>query len=123
MVIGEDRAGCDALIARYEAVEGAVEFKQVTRPRRFGSLLRKYVGERVGRIQLRPGWAASAPPMADGDETFARWDAAARADFEVQSWNENRTLVRETPGDARPPDELVALLRLLVDGAGRPGQG
>ena len=120
MVVGEDRAECDALIARYGAVEAAVEFKPVTRPRRFGSQLRKYIGERVGRIQLRPGWAASPPPMADDDETFAWWDAAARADFEVQGWNEIRTLVRETPGEDRPPNELVALLRLLVEGSSGP---
>jgi hypothetical protein len=124
MVVGNDHAACDALIARYGAIEGAVEFKPVTRPRRFGSLLRRYVGERVGRVQLRPGWAASPPPMTDGDQTFARWDAAERADTEAQLWNENKALVRETPGEARPPDELVALLRLLAVGTGgRPEDG
>lgn len=122
MVVGRDEAACDALIARYGNVEGAIEFKAVTRPRRFGSMLRRYVGERMGRVDLRPGWATAAPPMADGDPAFARWDAWERTDFEAQAWNEAKVIERAAKGHDRPPDELVALIRLLVgDGQIDPG--
>lgn len=121
MVVGEDVQACDSLITRYGEVEGAIEFKPVTRPRRFGSMLRRYVGERMGRLDLRPGWAASPPPMASGDETFARWDAMERAAFEARSWNGTKVLERTGAGQTRPPDELVDLLRLLTGGAVDPG--
>lgn len=117
MVVGRDTDACDELIARYAASAGAVEFKPVTRPRRFGSLLRRYVGERVGRVHLRPGWAASAPPpIAAGEETFERWDAAARADFEAKAWNDTKALDHEPEGEAVPPDALVTLLRAIGRG-------
>ena len=114
MVVGGDGIACDALIARYVEMDNAIEFKPVTRPKRFGSMFRKYVGERMGRIDLRPGWAASPPPMAEGDETFARWDAWDRADFEARAWNETKVIERAVTGEDRPPEELVALIRLLV---------
>ncbi|WP_174290972.1 hypothetical protein [Sphingomonas bacterium] len=124
MVVGEDGPACEALITRYAQVGGAIEFKPVTRPRRFGSLLRRYLGDRMGRVDLRPGWAASPPPpMSDGDETFARWDALARADFEMLEWNRTKVIERAAAGEVRPPDDLVALIRLLVGFGGIDTRG
>lgn len=116
IVLDDGDDGLGALVADYRATSAAVEFQPVTGAKRFGSLFRRYVGQRIGRVLLRPSWASDAPPAAEGDEVFSRADAAARVDREVRLHNDAHALDRPVGGADGPPDTLIDLLRFVAGG-------
>ncbi|MDH7971292.1 hypothetical protein QH494_03790 [Sphingomonas sp. AR_OL41] len=113
LVVGNDRAACDALFARHKALAGHFEFAPVTNERRFGSQIRRYVGERVGRVMLRPTWVREVPPLADGEEVYDDREAAERVAAEVELYNGTMPLRRSGVGAEGAPKALLEFLRLL----------
>jgi hypothetical protein len=117
VVVGRDIKAWTDLLERYESSIGRFEFKPVTGDKRFGSQLRKYVGDRVGRVVLRPSWARVPPPnVEDGEHIFSLTEAEERATAEVASHNATKALSREGGVAAGPPEALVEALRFLAAG-------
>lgn len=114
IVVGTDR---DAWTDRRSALSACVrpvDVELITRDRRFGSQFRNYVGERIGRIWLRPTWVSKPPPpIVDGDEIFTLEEAGLRAATEVSAWNTTKLIERDT-GAATPPRGLSEALRFLA---------
>lgn len=114
VVVGLD---ADEMVRRVQLLDREIrwiEIAAITRPKRFGSQFRKYVGERLGGMWLRPTWALRAPPRpSDPDQTFTPSDARVRAAREIDTWNA-RKLIQRDGGDAIPPAGLLAALNLLA---------
>lgn len=115
VVVGRDAAEWDALLERYRLLPDAFEFGQVTNDRRFGSQFRKYVGERAGRVLLRPSWVKELPPpLAEGEDVYGDREAAERVATEIALYNEAMPLKRAGVGADAAPAELLSALRFLA---------
>lgn len=115
LVVGQDGKALTARLESYRSEPGAIEAGPITNDKRFGSQFRKYVGDRIGRVVLRPTWVTNLPPMQDGDEVFSDAQALERLNLEVEAYNTAKVLERE-PVDAvaGPPAGLVEALRFLA---------
>lgn len=114
VVVGRDAAKWEALLERYRLLPDAFEFGQVTNDRRFGSQFRKYVGERAGRVLLRPSWVRDTPPLVEGEDVYDDRETGERVATEIALYNEAMPLKRAgADADAAPP-ELLSALRFLA---------
>jgi hypothetical protein len=114
IVVGTDAGAWPGMVAELKQAMRPSDVEAITRDKRFGSQFRKYVGERIGGIWLRPTWATKAPPpLADGAEAFSLEEARRRVDTETAAWNATKVIGRDG-GVAAPPDGLVEALRLLA---------
>lgn len=114
LTVGEDVDACAALLARYAAESGLPELGAIERANRFGAAFRRFVGDRVGRIQFRPTWLRNLPPMEQGTETFDDAEASVRADADVAAHNRAVIHGLKGLGQASPPENLLAALRFLA---------
>ena len=114
LTVGEDTDVCAALLARYAAEAGLPKLGAIERDNRFGAAYRRFVGDRVGRIQFRPTWLRKLPPMEEGAETFDDAEAAVRADADVAAHNRDVAHRLSALGQTFPPENLLAALRFLA---------
>ena len=112
LVQGLDEEPWAAVVTRVRGA-GYRQFQPIEREKRFGSQFRAYVGDRVGRVVLRPTWTVGATGDLPG-ERFADAEAEVRAAMEVEAYN---AALPDPPGGGgdRAPDDLVAMLRLLAE--------
>lgn len=119
VVVGlDDRAWLNAL-PEWRRRMGTVNFDLSTREKRFGSQFRQYIGDRVGRVVLRPTWVSRPPAdLAAGEQIFDRAEAEERMALETAAYNMTKALSREGAAATAPPPEFVEALRLLAGGVG-----
>lgn len=114
VVLGADDSAWEDLLRRWRANGGLPELGEITNERRYGSQYRKYVGDRIGRVVLRPTWTTAAPPMDADAEIFDDRDAAARVALEIAAYNDSEALSPAGSHADEPPPSLVAALQFLV---------
>ncbi|THD35097.1 MAG: hypothetical protein E7773_11595 [Sphingomonas sp.] len=115
IVVGADGESWSHRVADMKAALRPADVDLITRERRYGSQLRKYVGERIGGIWLRPTWVAKGPPpLTQGDEVFTEGEAELRIAREVATWNATKVIERRG-GAPTPPDGLLDALRMLAE--------
>lgn len=114
IVIGTDVDAWPRVLVQLKDRVRPADVEAITRERRFGSQFRKYIGERIIGVWLRPTWVLKSPPtIVDGAETFTPDEARRRAATEISAWNATKTIERDG-GAPTPPDGLIQALRLLA---------
>lgn len=115
VVVGTDRAAWEELLARWRIAEDLPDVGSIVNERRYGSQYRKFVGDRVGRVVLRPTWTGSPALAEAGGEVFSDSEAADRAAIEVAAYNDTHAIDPDLPHQDAPPSALEAALRFLSD--------
>lgn len=118
LTVGEDLEACEELLSRYARQDGLPVLGAIERGNRFGAAFRRFVGDRVGRVQFRPTWLRKLPPAEEGSETFDDAEAAVRADADISAHNRELIGRFHGRGEVSPPENLLAALRFLAS-AGR----
>lgn len=114
VVVGTDIDAWPDIITQLKDTVRPADALAITRDRRFGSQFRKYIGERIAGVWLRPTWVLKPPPtILDGTETFTPDEARRRAATEISVWNTTKIIERDG-GAPTPPDGLIEALRLLA---------
>jgi hypothetical protein len=115
IVVGTDASAWPRIVAELKPALRPADVEAITREKRFGSQFRKYVGERIGGIWLRPTWATKSPPaLAGAGESVTLAEAQRRVTTETTAWNAKKVIERDG-GAKMPPDGLVEALRHLAD--------
>lgn len=115
ITVGSDREKAAKLRSRL--LTGGVHANVQLAPARFGRYIRKFVGQRIGRVEITPARTESGPALPDnGDMTpWTAEEAADAVDLAVDQHNEEILAnLQILPGRPAMPDDMELALHILT---------